>query len=387
MKKSYEISLIGLEIGNENMGCVALSYAFLNLLRQVGEELDITMNITAISYDDKTYEGDDVIKSYEVIRVHPKQISFWKRLKDNFKNADIIFDFTLGDSFSDIYGSERYIKTNLLKAAAIKYNSRFILGPQTYGPYTRGWARSWASKIIGKSYKVYSRDEASAVVLEKMGNRDVTVVTDIAFALPYDKKDIQCGDKIKVAINPSGLLWRGGYTGDNQFGLSIDYQDYCKGIVESLLNRGDVEIYLLPHVGTSDGNMENDREACKRLHELYPATHVIDDINSPMLAKDYIAAMDVLVAARMHATVGGVSAGVATIPVAYSRKFKGLFDNIGYEYVLDVKKLSTKEAIDQTLEWISDYKNLQKAAVLAGESASGKLDSFKTDLIKIFKAI
>ena len=77
MKKSYEISLIGLEIGNENMGCVALSYAFLNLLRQVGEELDITMNITAISYDDKTYEGDDVIKSYEVIRVHPKQISFW----------------------------------------------------------------------------------------------------------------------------------------------------------------------------------------------------------------------------------------------------------------------------------------------------------------------
>ena len=106
-----------------------------------------------------------------------------------------------------------------------------------------------------------------------------------------------------------------------------------------------------------------------------------------MIAKGYISAMDVLVAARMHATVGGVSSGVATIPVAYSRKFRGLFDNIGYDYVLDVKQLDTKDAVDKTLEWIKDYKTLQEASVKAGEMAANKLGSFKEELISIFKAI
>ncbi len=387
MKKTYDISLIGLEIGNENMGCVALTYSFLNLLRKIGEELDITINLTAVSYSDIQYECDNIIKSYEIIRVHPKQISFWKNLKDNFKKADMIFDFTLGDSFSDIYGAERYIKTNLLKRAALKYNDRFILGPQTYGPYDKKWARNWAVKLIDKSYKVYSRDEESALVLKKICKKDVTVVTDVAFALPYTKSDIPENGKLKLAFNPSGLLWRGGYTGDNQFGLTIDYQLYCKSLIGELVKAGNVDIYLLPHVGTTDGDLENDLQICQKLHELFPETHVLNGITSPMIAKGYISAMDVLVAARMHATVGGVSSGVATIPVAYSRKFRGLFDNIGYDYVLDVKQLDTKDAVDQTLEWIKDYKTLQEASVKAGEMAANKLGSFKEELISIFKAI
>ena len=33
---------------------------------------------------------------------------------------------------------------------------------------------------------------------------------------------------------------------------------------------------------------------------------MIDNIDSPIIAKNYISAMDVLIAARMHATVAGV---------------------------------------------------------------------------------
>ena len=106
-----------------------------------------------------------------------------------------------------------------------------------------------------------------------------------------------------------------------------------------------------------------------------------------MAAKGYISAMDVLVAARMHATVGGVSSGVATIPVAYSRKFRGLFDNIGYDYVLDVKLLDTNDAVNQTLKWVKNYKTLQEASIKASENAANKLNSFKEELISVFKAI
>ena len=32
----------------------------------------------------------------------------------------------------------------------------------------------------------------------------------------------------------------------------------------------------------------------------------------------------------MHATIGAISSGVATIPFSYSRKFEGLFGNLEY---------------------------------------------------------
>ena len=79
MKKEYKVSLIGLEIGNENLGCVALTYSFLSILEKIGRELGAVMHVTAVSYSDDKYQCNDVIKSYKVIRVHPKQISFWKK--------------------------------------------------------------------------------------------------------------------------------------------------------------------------------------------------------------------------------------------------------------------------------------------------------------------
>ena len=81
MKKEYKVSIIGLEIDNDNLGCVALTLSFLNILEQLGRDLGATIDITAISYSDKKYDCNDVITSYDVIRVHPKQISFGNNLK------------------------------------------------------------------------------------------------------------------------------------------------------------------------------------------------------------------------------------------------------------------------------------------------------------------
>lgn len=387
MKKAYKVSIIGLEIWNDNLGCVALTYSFLNILEKIGKELDATINVTAVSYADDEYQCNEIIQSFDVIRVHPKKISFWNKIKQNFKDADIIFDFTLGDSFSDIYGNGRYIKTNLLKAMGERYNSRFVLGPQTYGPYSKEWAKKWAEKIIERAFKVYSRDKQSAEIIKRMCGREINVVTDVAFALPYTPKDLGPTDKTRIAFNPSGLLWRGGYTGDNQFGLTADYQDYCKKVIEKLSNDQHYEVYLLTHVGSRNEATENDYEICKMLHDMYPNTIVIEGVDSPVTAKNYISSMDVLIAARMHATVAGVSSGVATIPVAYSRKFKGLYDNIGYNYVLDIKELDTKESIEQTLEWVSDYSVLKKRALASKDAVKQKLQKFTDDLINVFKEI
>ena len=110
----------------------------------------------------------------------------------------------------------------------------------------------------------------------------------------------------------SGLLWSGGYSGNNQFHLSVDYKEYCCNVIEKVLLRDDVELYLIPHVLSADMTYaDNDLVACKELHKLYPDTICAPEFENPMQAKSYISKMDLFVGARMHATIGAFSSGVA----------------------------------------------------------------------------
>ena len=69
--------------------------------------------------------------------------------------------------------------------------------------------------------------------------------------------------------------------------------------------------------------------------------------------------MDIFIGARMHATVAAFSSGVATIPTAYSRKFAGLYSNLGYPYTIDLVENNTEENIKRTIQYIREYKHLQ----------------------------
>jgi len=50
--------------------------------------------------------------------------------------------------------------------------------------------------------------------------------------------------------------------------------------------------------------------------------------------------------ARMHATIAAFSAGVPVVPMAYSRKFNGLFEEtLSYPHIVDMKSVGNKEAL------------------------------------------
>ena len=49
----------------------------------------------------------------------------------------------------------------------------------------------------------------------------------------------------------------------------------------------------------------------------------------------------------MHATIAAFSSGVPVVPMAYSRKFNGLYvDTLHYDSLVDMKKESTNEIMD-----------------------------------------
>jgi len=386
-----KVVLMGLEFFINNLGCEALSYSFVSELYEAVKEKGETLEISTIVFADQKVPyipGTDI--PIHCIGIHYKSLDFWKEIKKKFQEADYIFDFTMGDSFSDIYGMKRFGLDALVKTVAIHSGTPYILGPQTYGPYRNVLVKKWARWILKNASKVYTRDEQSKQVAEQISSREVILTTDVAFALPYVRKEIGTEGKIKIGFNPSGLLWAGGYTKDNQFGLALDYQEYCYRVCDQLSRDPRYEIFLIPHVGTTlefDDATENDTAACKKIQKRYPEVKILSEINTPMDVKGYIAAMDVFIGARMHATIGAFSSGVATIPVSYSRKFEGLYDSLEYNYLIHAREDSTDEAVKKTLEYIKQYEDLKLAVEKSLKIVREKQATFRqhlmNDLIEI----
>ena len=385
-----KIVLLGLEFYIGNKGCEALSYSFVGILDKVASEEQIQFEAEAIvmagGRDKRVSDG---ITKITMTKIEPKKYSFWRHCCKAFAKSDVIIDFSMGDSFSDIYGVKRFAVYSVLKELAIRSHTPFILGPQTYGPFQRSWVKKWAAGIIKRSSEVYARDGLSKSYVFEMCGRNVIQVTDVAFALPYPKEEAlkdSC-EKLKVGMNISGLLWQGGYTGNNQFHLKVDYKKYCMDVIQNLMERGGYEIYLIPHVGDKAKQMmESDYIPCKELMEIYPGLHLVDQLEDPFSVKSQIARMDIFIGARMHATIAAFSSGVATIPVSYSRKFEGLYQGLEYPYVVEALRLTTEEAVTITDDYIRQYKKLQKAVEDSMETVDQKLEIFRKGMAKVCRS-
>ena len=357
-----KITLLGLEFASANLGCAALGYSFVNEIAKIANDMNLNVEYNAVLFEENSnitipYSGQNI----QCLKIRYKKIEFWKNLVKLFKESDLIVDFTGGDSFSDIYGKKRFYMATLIKMLAIRSKTTFVLGPQTYGPYKRFLVKKFAKWVIKKSSYVFARDEASKECAKKLSGRDVFLSPDVAFALPYEnKKESEKKEKLRVGINLSGLLWSGGYK-HAKLPLTVDYREYCNRLIEKLVGEEQYEIHLITHVGR-DGVFvaEGDDLVCKELHERFPQTILAEVFNTPMEVKTYISGMDVLIGARMHATIAAFSTYVATIPFSYSRKFEGLYGSIGYDYIIHACSQTTDEAIEKTYEYITKQKELKE---------------------------
>ena len=354
------IVLMGFDFECPNKGCEALSYSFVALLKRIypNEKLEIS-NLTH-----KDSLGIFPKKFPEIKFIHYratyKSLSFYLKLMDCFRRADVIFDITYGDIFSDIYGEKWLLKTNIFKQMAIMSKTPLILLPQTYGPFKNLKLKKWSLYLVGKSTKAFSRDKISQEYIKNECGVDIETVTDLAFALPFDAEMYHLeSNKIKVGLNVSSLLWEGGFTKNNQFGLKVDYQKYCRELIQRLLQTRKYEIHLIPHVIEDVENApENDLRPCRDLHAEFPETIIAPAFSTPVEAKSYIHQMDIFLGARMHATIGAFSSGVTTIPFSYSRKFEGLYNSLSYPFLISGTKLSTEEALDKTHEFFENRADL-----------------------------
>ena len=369
-----EIGILGLTFHSGNKGCEALSYSFLELLNEVGKKHNDKIKVDFITilptkkwikegfsfkklnplyYPTKEYSNISISCKYYINKLG--KVVFL----NSINRCKFVVDFTAGDSFTDIYGLERFYTRTQVKNIVIKKGIPFILGSQTIGPFNDEKVKSFAVDVIKRSKEVYTRDKQSFDYTLEISGRTPILTTDIAFALPYHEVNLSTSDKVRVGFNPSGLLWNSDFEKDNRFQLSVNYHEYCEKVISYLLEKG-YEVYLIPHAFHLEGPAsENDFSAALEIKKSHPECKVITDIATPMDAKSYIAKMDAFIGARMHATIAAFSSGVPVIPFSYSRKFEGLFESLKYDYIIHGKTDSTNEAIDKTMQYIEDRTTLK----------------------------
>lgn len=155
---------------------------------------------------------------------------------------------------------------------------------------------------------------------------------------------------MRVGLNVSGLLMNGGYTGKNMFGLKADYPALVRALIAYFTASPGVETHLVGHVISESQPVEDDYRANEMLAAEFPGVILAPRFGSPSEAKSYIAALDFFMGARMHACIAAFSSGVPVIPMAYSRKFAGVFGTLGYDRTVDCGSEGNEEILAKIRE-------------------------------------
>ena len=299
-------------------------------------------------------------------------------------SARAVMDITGGDSFSDIYGLKRLFFSCLQKFLILLVGADLILLPQTYGPFKQRLSRVLAGAVLSRAASVYSRDrEGLEQVHALMANRKMRAAPqlcpDVAFILDPRKpvsshRDLE-NSKLKtqnsklIGLNISGLLYNGGYTRNNMFGLACDYPALVKTIIEHFAQHDNHYVLLVPHVIPDNMPVENDRDACRAVwaslpKEIQEKVLVLDGGFDQNEVKYLIGQCDFFLGARMHATIAALSQGVPAVGMAYSKKFAGVFQTAGVEdSVVDMRKLDDRQ-IQVQIEKLYDNRHLARQQLL-----------------------
>jgi colanic acid/amylovoran biosynthesis protein len=241
---------------------------------------------------------------------------------------------------------------------------------------------------MNRAFAVVARDEVSLKVAQQLAPRARTALAvDVAFVLPHESRAAQRGTgPLRIGINASGLLAHEAETGRNRFGLSYDYVRYTRQLIEALLARPGVEVHLVPHATSDKDSSDDDRQFIDRLAENYPSVIKVADFADPCDAKSYISGLDFLVAGRMHACIGAYSAGTPVVPVAYSRKFTGLFGMLDYPWVLPVTGHDEASALAFTLTAIDRRDDMARDMARGMMEVRRRLEPYGQMLREVFSA-
>jgi len=360
------ICIMGASTSTNNMGVSALAVSVVNIFKNLKPEYELSFiigNSTSNPQKIRASHGDDILIPTVPFRLSPRsklsshilvlllagimqKMIPGKKLRKRFiklfpvinaiDDSDVVADIHGGDSFSDIYGLHSFIISTIPLFITIFLRKKLVLLPQTYGPFKKRISQWLAGVIIGKAQIVYSRDFEGVNGVKNIKGK-LIFCPDVAFTLEPVKPEyikiypeITKSEKSLIGLNINGLMYNGGYTRENMFGLIVDYKKLVEELIKTILS-GDKRIILVPHTYGEENNVNSDNCACDKIMGKIksPNLHVLQRKYSQSELKYIISGFDFFIGSRMHSCIAAISTGVPTIGLAYSKKFIGVFQTVG----------------------------------------------------------
>ncbi|MBK5960169.1 hypothetical protein CCR97_18445 [Rhodoplanes elegans] len=382
-RKALRIGLLWHTFSHGNLGVDALACGHAILLRRAVQRVGVTAHYTSLG------AGQNRLAELPGDVTNGPEPQLKQLLKGNFgfltaiRNCDVVFDIGEGDSFTDIYGVRRFARLVGTKLAVLALGKPLIIAPQTIGPFNLPVCRRVAIAVMRRAGGVFTRDELSTAFLNECGIANAEEFIDVAFAVPVIKQ-AKAGDRQRVCLNISGLLYNQSYTGKNELGMRLDYASLTHALIEEMGKRPGVEVHLLAHVSGSGGD-DDDTAIMLELKRRYPSAVTAPMFKTAGQAKSYMSGMDFVVAGRMHACIGAFSAGVPVVPIAYSRKFNGLFSTLKYAHYVDGKVDNAEAALGKIMAAFDARDSLAVDVDRGLTIANTRLERYVDRLVHILK--
>lgn len=387
--REVSVGLLWHSAGAGNLGIGALTVGNLASARLAAEAVGLTPKFTILHFpsdmDESHIAGDDV----RVFRINGRAMvspsGYWAEIG----KLDCILDIGAGDSFTDIYDAKRFAYLWLTKEMAYLRGKPLVMSPQTIGPFSRQPYLALAGHAMRKTFAVVARDPESMSAIAELAPKARRVQSvDVAFRLPFDPPPPRAGDVIEVGVNVSGLLFNGGYGGANEYGLDVDYAALMRRFIAEQAAKPNVRVHLVPHVFSDRLPVDDDGRVADQLACEFPQAVRAPNFPSPSAAKSYIAGLDFLVAGRMHACIAAFSARVPVVPIAYSRKFSGLFGGVlNYPHQIPVRGLDTEAALVFLRDCLANRADLRRSIDEGLEVVGPALSAYDTVLRELFQKV
>ena len=417
------ICIMGTPVDCGNRGVLALGASLVNLCLQASGGGEVVLLLGNRDNRPASFRVGGELRSIPVVnarlslRSHPRDHLFWILLMAmlyrllpvagvraaivrstpwirTVAEVDFVGDVHGGDGFSDIYGTKGFLLGFLMDWTVLLVKGTMVQFPQTYGPYKTPLARWLAQFLLKRCSVIIARDHLSQKLAQELvgPEQEVLFCPDVAFSLESIRPErLELDPPFAgsfppgiVGLNVNGLMYHGGYTRKNMFGLKLDYATFLPQLVVALLREHPGELWLVPHTFAPDGDVESDPEASRNLRDALPPElrvriRIVAREYDPHEIKGVIGQCDFFIGSRMHACIAALSQGVPCAGVAYSMKFAGVFATVGMEtWVVDGRETTNEQAVARILGL---YR--QRAEIRDGLGHSA--EEARTQLQKVFR--
>jgi len=260
----------------------------------------------------------------------------------------------------------------------------FVLWGASVGPFEE-WppAVDKFVHLLRNVTLVTSREPLTLEYLQTLGLADrATLVADPAFLLvakqPGDGVALPDNRRPTLAVNLSPLSAR--HTAGTA-GIK-DVQRHQAAILAKIIAALDVNILLVPHVICPQNPADDDYSYLADLKTLLgSASRQYVTLLPPTLGairtKGALSRCDGLIAARMHCGIAGVSSGVPTLFLSYSRKAIGMAQYVyGHDqWVLPLQEFTKQSAIAKVDDLLRNRAEIQ-------QHLRGSLPRFQRDAMR-----